>query len=152
MSARIRTFTSALVVGLCAASPVAAGDGTPAVIVHANGVCTSCEVMPTATTRMHLSGEHRLHKHLKHLPPREVILSPGACFGYHPTQWRTWEEACGIAPTQLVPGTIPTFPPSSDTVPGKNGRAPDPRSVDPMKMKSGIAPLNLPIVPISRIN
>ena len=113
--------------------------------------CTSCEVVPTATTRMQLSGDHRLHKHLKPLPPREVILSPGACFGYYPTQWRSWEEACGIAPTQLVPGTIPTFPPSSDTVPGKNGLRPDPRSVDPMKMKSGIAPLHLPItVPITR--
>jgi hypothetical protein len=37
-------------------------------------------------------------------------------------------------------------------VPGKNGRAPDPRQVDPMnpmKMKSGVAPL---YIPASRIN
>jgi hypothetical protein len=153
MSARVRTFTAALVLGLLSSASAAAGDGTPAVIVHANGACTACEVVPTATTRMHLSGEHRLHKHLKPLPPRDVMLCPGGCFGYFPTQWRSWEEACGL-PSTLPPnpGFIPAFPPSYDATPGKNGRAPDPRQVDPMKTKSGIAPLNSHLAPISRIN
>jgi len=148
MSARIRIFTAALVAGLCTAGAGTAGDGTPAVIVHANGACTACEVVPSANTRMNLSGEHPLHKHVKPLPAINVNLCGGACYGYFPTQWRSWEEACGIPSTMPPnPGYIPTFPPSSDM--GKNGRAPDPRSVDRIKMKSGIAPLALPI---SRIN
>ena len=154
MSARIRMFTAALVVGLCCGGSAVAGEGTPAVIVHANGACSSCEVLPSATTKMQLSGEHGIHKHIRPLPAKPITLCPGACYGYFPTQWRSWDEACGIvhvAPP--IPGMMtPAIPPSSDATPGKNGRAPDPRSVDPMKMKSGIAPLNLPIVPISRIN
>jgi hypothetical protein len=148
MRARIRTFTAALVAGFCTAAPASAGDGTPAMIVHANGACTACEVMPAANTRMKLSGDH--HKHVKPLPTVTVNLCPGACYGYFPTQWRSWEEACGLPSTMPPnPGFIPAFPPSSDTVPDKNGRAPDPRSLDPRKPRSGVAPLNQPI---SRIN
>jgi hypothetical protein len=138
-------FTAALV--LWCAGPAAAGEGTPAVIVHANGSCTSCEVMPMASTRMKLSTDHHLQR--KPLPPINVTLCPGACFGYFPTQWRSWDDACGTTPSVPVPGYIPAFPPTSDVIPGKNGRAPDPRSADPMKMKSMIAPLH---IPASRIN
>ena len=142
MSARIRIFTAVLV--LWCAAPASGGEGTPAVIVHANGACTSCEVVSSATTQMKLGSEHKTH--LKPLPPRAVSLCPGGCFGFFPTQWRSWEEACGIpSTTPPVPGYIPTFPPSSDVIPGKSGR--DPRFIVPTRPT--IAPLH---IPASRIN
>jgi hypothetical protein len=141
----IRTLSAALIAGLCLTAPLGAGEGA-AVIVHPNGSCTSCEVVPTASTYMRLSGEHPLLKHRKPLPTKTIDLCPGACFGYFPTQWRTWDEACGLPGH----GAAPMIPPADPAY--KNGRAPNPRSVDPMnpmKMKSGIAPLH---APLSRIN
>jgi hypothetical protein len=134
MTARKSLFTAALMFAL--AAPATAGEGMPATIVHANGACTSCEVMPVAYTRMKTSaGEHPLFAHRRQ-QPRCIDLCPGGCFGYFPTQWRSWDEACGFGPIT----SMPVIPPSSDMIPGKNGRAPEPRSTEPGKSK--IAPLS----------
>jgi hypothetical protein len=64
-------------------------------------------------------------------PPYVVNLCPGGCFGYFPTQWRSWDEACGVPE---MPRPIPHLPPSSDRTPAgkKNGDGlPPPRPVDP---------------------
>jgi hypothetical protein len=145
---RARTLTAALVLGLAWAAQARAGEGTPAVIVHPGGACTACEVLPS--TRAKPYHENPLLKHRKPLPPMTVTLCPGACFGYFPTQWRSWEDACGPFPHGPAgPGVTPMIPPASDMLPWKNGSAPDPRTADPKKMKSMIAPLH---VPGTRIN
>jgi hypothetical protein len=155
MSARITTFTAVLVLsslGLAHAADGALPCGTPALVVQPGGGCTACEVMPMARTKMKSTGcqPNWLDKHHP-LPPKPVELCPGACFGYFPTQWRRWEDTCPypftMNPDPLHP-PIPTIP-ASDAWPGKNGKVPDPRPLDPKKMKSSIAPLN---IPGSRIN
>jgi hypothetical protein len=156
MSARIATFTAVLILlGLGTASaadgPLPA-CGTPALMIQPGGGCSACEVVPMARTKMKsLSCEPNwLDKHHP-LPPRSVTLCPGACFGYFPTQWRKWEETCPYPFTMNYDPLHPEVPaiPSSDSWPGKNGKIPDPRPLDPKKMKSSIAPLN---IPGSRIN
>jgi hypothetical protein len=135
MSARTCILTATLVLAI--AMPATAGEGVPATIVHANGACSSCEVMPVAYTRMKTSGgEHPLFAHRKQ-QPKCVELCPGGCFGYFPTQWRSWDEACGFGPIL----SMPVIPSSSDMIPGKNGRAPEPRSIDAGKGRSMVAPL-----------
>jgi len=150
MSARIATFTAVLVLsgfGIARAADAPASYGTSAVVVQPGGACTSCEVVPMACTKIKCTGcvPNWLDKHHP-LPPKPVDLCPGACFGYFPTQWRRWEDACPYPFTMnndMPHPAIPTIP-SSDTWPGKNGRIPDPRPFEPKKMKSSIAPLNFP--------
>ena len=69
-------------------------------------------------------GNSRFHKPK---PPYTVNLCPGACFGYFPTQWRSWNEVCPPE-AGLVTGPVqPPIPPAS-----KNGDGiPQPRPVDP---------------------
>jgi hypothetical protein len=67
-------------------------------------------------------------------------LSPNACFGYFPTQWRTWDAACGT-PVPAVP------------VPGPTGdkREPAPMPAVPAipspdkKDKQDLSPVSLPV-------
>ena len=86
------------------------------------------------------------------LPPMTINLCPGACYGYFPTQWRCWEDNCPYPFTMTPDPQHPSIPPipSSDSTLGKNGKIPDPRPVDPKKMKSSVAPLNR--IPSTRIN
>lgn len=92
--------------------------------------------------------------------PYVVNLCPGACFGYFPTQWRSWEEVCptGVAidPHKAVP---PYVPPASDRplpdmkLPDvkKNGDGvPAPRTVDPKTgMGATLPPPSVSVMPSS---
>jgi len=143
---------SALVLGWWCSSPACAGDipapsGVSAVIVHPGGNCTACEVVPMSHTRVRLTPHHNWLENHKPLPPITVNLCPGACFGHFQTQWRKWEDACPYPYTgsyDPIRPEIPNIPSASDAAPGKNGTLPDPRIGEPKKMKSSIAPLNIP--------
>ena len=147
MSARIAVATAVMVLSsfgaLCAADGPP-GCGTPALMIQPGGSCTACEVVPMAKTRMRTPcNPDWLDKHCP-AKPRPVNLCPGACFGYFPTQWRKWEDTCPYPFTMgndTLPPGIPSIPATSDSSPGK---IPNPRPLEPKKMKSSIAPLNIP--------
>jgi hypothetical protein len=95
--------------------------------VYASGNCAGC---PSAPSRF--AAHHKK-------PALVVGCCPGSCFGYFPTQWRKWDEAC--PPAYQVIGDVvqpPYLPPASDRAPAgkKNGDGlPPPRGIDP---KNGI--------------
>ena len=154
MSARIAAITTGLILmsGVPGRQSQASDmpTGTPAVMIMPGGNCAACEVVPRSATKMRSTATkpNFLDKRCP-LPPKTVTLCPGACFGYFPTQWRKWEDTCPY-PFTTTPIRdsaqleIPHIPPSSDALPGKNGQIPEPRQFEPKKMKSSIAPLNIP--------
>jgi hypothetical protein len=154
MNVRTATIAALLMLG-CWTIATAADDGcaAPVVVIQPGGVCTTCDSAPMARTKMRANPcqPNWLEKHHP-LPPMTVNLCPGACYGYFPTQWRRWEDHCPYPFTMLPDPQHPTIPPipSSDSTLGKNGKIPDPRPIDPKKMKSSVAPLNMILG--SRIN
>lgn len=67
-------------------------------------------------------------------------LSCGACFGYYPTQWRPWGEACGEP--QVIESVLPTDKPMAPAAPALE----KPREQPPAPMPS-VPKLNVPEKP-----
>jgi hypothetical protein len=85
--------------------------------------------------------------------PQGVYLSPNSCFGHFQTQWRKWEEVCPTPHIVVLPSA------DKEVQKKPNGSIPEPRLVDPTKMKDSklppppSPPPSMPIpIPTSRIN
>jgi hypothetical protein len=122
MSVRKTVLAAAVVVALGTSGAASAADGVPYSTAPA-ALCGPCG------TSM---GVSRFPKHKKD-PCYSVPMCPGSCFGYFPTQWRRWDEAC-LSPQVIgeLPPAIPHLPGASDRPPqDKQNGVPPPRVVDP---------------------
>jgi hypothetical protein len=69
-------------------------------------------------------------------------LSPNACFGYFPTQWRTWDAACGI-PVPAAPAAAAPAPTGDKKEPAPTPAVPANPAPD-KKDKQDHSPVSLP--------
>lgn len=69
-------------------------------------------------------------------------LSPGGCFGYHPTQWTPWEAVCPTASTVVIP--VHTAPPVPAAAPAPTPSAPAPLPTTPAPTTAPKSPVKEP--------
>src|SRR5262245_17656984 len=99
-----RTAFFALMTGAIAAGAAAATDPCPngCVRSHLTGCQREKEPKPTCDSRIYPCSDA---KYIRQFCGPQVC--PNACFGYFPTQWRTWDAACG---TPVAPAAMPVPP------------------------------------------
>jgi hypothetical protein len=132
MSTRYHWLTAASIVLLWAIPAGRASDAPRSaapLLVVTKGSGGTCEVVGGSCEPCRTGSSGILHRRKA---PNDVTLCPDACFGYFPTQWRKWEDACPIpfVPTG-GPRVMPLIPTDSDKMPMKNSSIPGYRPFDP---------------------
>lgn len=76
-------------------------------------------------------------------------LNPGTSYGFSPTKWRRWDEACptGIGYAAILPSTSPIIVETAPTTPMP---MPTPSTPLPMPMPAPISPAKDPIPNVSQ--